>query len=422
MAEITVTPSPIDPAELTSVLDPEGSGTMLPRTAYVSEEVFAWEREVLVRRGWICAGRADDLSESGQQRAVAVADEGVLLVRGGDGVLRGFSNVCRHRGHELLPCGGTATAKAIVCPYHAWVFDHDGSLKGVPRLHRDDVPDRTPYSLFPVRVEEWHGFVMVNLSGDAAPLAEHLADLDPIMERYSVADLRLALSHSYEIEANWKLIVENYHECFHCSSIHPELCQVSSPNSGDSALGHGSWIGGDMTLIDGNETMAFDGRSHGVWISTVPPERRDEILYLQVTPNLLVSLHPDYMMTHRLEPLAAGRSRIECAWYFPTEAFELPDFDPAYAADFWDLTNRQDWGACESVQRGLATRAFTPGPFSSFHEIVVHAFTEQLGIAYRDGMPIPPQPPPASLRAFERMGADALVREAAQVEKEGSLS
>ena len=393
-----VRPAPIDPAALDRVLD-SPSGTMLPREAYVDESVLAWERDLLFRQGWVCVGRADDLADKGQQRAYAVGDEGVIVARGADGVLRGFANACRHRGHELLPCGGTTTGRAIVCPYHAWVYGFDGELRGVPALHRGDVPDLSPFSLSPVRIEEWQGFVMVNVSGDAAPLAEHFEGLDEMFDRYSCATLRIAASHSYELESNWKLIVENYHECFHCTSIHPELCQVSSPTSGESMLGHGSWIGGDMVLIDGNETMSLDGRSHGVNIPSVPPERITQIIYLQVTPNLLVSLHPDYVMTHRMDPVAAGRTKVECQWLFPQEAFDLPDFDPSYAVDFWDLTNRQDWTACESVQRGLASRSFVPGPFSSYHEIVVHAFTEQLARAYRDGVPIAPVPPPVSLRA-----------------------
>ncbi len=393
-------PAPIAADRLATVLDLESSGTMLPREAYVDAEVLTWERDFFFRRGWVCAGRADALAELGQQRAIAVGDEGVLLVRGSDGVLRGFSNSCRHRGHELLPCGGATTGKAIVCPYHAWVYGFEGELKGVPPLHRDDVPDRSPFSLNPVRIEEWQGFVMVNLSGDAAPLAEHFEGLDEIFDRYSCDSLTVAATHSYELEANWKLIVENYHECFHCSSIHPELCRVSSPTSGDSMLGQGSWIGGDMELIEGKETMSLDGASHGVPIPSVPSERLRDVIYLQVTPNLLVSLHPDYVMTHRMEPVSPGRTKVECQWLFPAEAFALPDFDPSYAVDFWDLTNRQDWTACESVQRGVTARSFVPGPFSSFHEIVVQAFTQQVARAYRDGTPISAEPPPVSQRSL----------------------
>ncbi len=385
-------PAPIDRAELERVLDPESTGTMLPRAAYVDPAVLAWERDLVFGHGWVCAGRSDDLAETGMQQAMTVGDEGVLLVRGKDGILRGFSNACRHRAHELLPSGPATKGKAIVCPYHAWVYDFDGSLRGIPPLHREDVPDKTLLSLNSVRIEEWQGFVMVNLSGDAKPLAEHFFGLDEIFDRYSCGSLSVAASHSYELETNWKLIVENYHECFHCSNIHPELCRVSSPLSGDSMMGRGSWIGGSMDLIDGNETMSLDGRSHGVPIASVPPERLTDVIYLQVTPNLLVSLHPDYVMTHRMEPVTASRTKVECQWLFPKEAFDLPGFDPAYAVDFWDLTNRQDWTACESVQRGVTTRSFIPGPFSSFHEIVVAGFTRQLAHAYLEGQPLQPVP------------------------------
>ena len=321
-------PAPIDRAELELVLDPDSTGTMLPRTAYVDPEVLAWEQDVLFGHGWVCAGRSDDLAEPGMQQAVTVGDEGVLLVRGKDGVLRGFSNACRHRAHELLPCGPATLGKAIVCPYHAWVYDFDGSLRGIPPLHREDVPDRTPLSLNSVRIEEWQGFVMVNLSGDAQPLADHFFGLDEIFDRYSCSSLSVAASHSYELETNWKLIVENYHECFHCASIHPELCRVSSPLSGDSMMGRGFLDRRQHGLLDGNETMALDGKSHGVPIPSVPVDRLTDVIYLQVTPNLLVSLHPDYVMTHRMEPVTASRTKVECQWLFPKEAFDLPGLRP----------------------------------------------------------------------------------------------
>jgi Rieske 2Fe-2S family protein len=146
--------------------------------------------------------------------------------------------------------------------------------------------------------------------------------------------------------------------------IHPELCQVSPPESGANLDLVGDWVGGWMALREDADTMSLDGRSAGAVIEGLSEEQRRSVMYVALFPNLLVSLHPDYVMTHRLTPLAAGRTAIECTWSFPAESLTLDGFDPSYAVDFWDLTNRQDWTACESVQRGLSSEHARPGPLA----------------------------------------------------------
>lgn len=378
--------------DLASVLDMgqlracvTGSGSMLPAAAYTSEDVLAWERRHFFDAGWVCVGRSDELSVPGRRQAVRVGSESILLVRGKDGQLRGFFNVCRHRGHELLACGGQADGLFIRCPYHSWVYDTTGRLHGVPPSHEADVADRSSLGLGTVRVEEWHGFVFANASGTAPALGQYLLGVDDVVTGYDLSNLRLGGTHEYELATNWKLLGENYHECFHCDSIHPELCVVSDPDSGTHVVGPGLWLGGTMWLRDGVETMSLDGRSRGIAIPTLDPARDRDVVYLHLLPNLLLSLHPDYVMTHRLVPLAAGRTYVQCQWLFPRQAWDRPDFDPAYAMDFWDLTNRQDWAACESVQRGVASSGFRPGPLSSATEYVVASFVAMLARGYLAG-------------------------------------
>jgi Rieske 2Fe-2S family protein len=361
------------------------SGTMLPAAAYLGDDVLAWEQRHFFAAGWVCVGRADDLGTPGARRVVAVGTDSVLLVRGADGLLRGFYNVCRHRGHELLPCGAEGSGKFIRCPYHAWVYDTSGNLYGVPPTHEGDLSDPSQYSLVAARTREWNGFVFVNASGDAAALDDYLGGLDAVVTPYDMAGLRVGETHSYEIAANWKLIVENYDECFHCPSIHPELCQVSDPDSGTIVVGSGLWLGGTMWLREGVETMSLDGRSGGVLIENLPAGRERDIVYLHLFPNLLISLHPDYVMTHRMTPVAPGRTQVECQWLFPAAAWEREGFTPSYAADFWDVTNRQDWTACESVQRGVASPGYRPGPYSSAYEYVVKAFDQLVAQGYLSG-------------------------------------
>jgi Rieske 2Fe-2S family protein len=372
---LDATAPPFDPADLEPSLRPFGQSRMLPRDAYVSPRVFAFEQERFFAGSWTCVGREGDLEGTGAQRAVKVGRAGVLLARGTDGTVRAFANTCRHRGHELLGIGEETTRRTVLCPYHAWTYDLDGSLRVAPgfREHTDFRPGE--HGLVELPLESWHGFLFVNGSGDAPPFAEHVGALDDLVAPYRPERLVPLVSHAYDLDCNWKVILENYHECYHCPLIHPELCQVSPPASGDNFELDGAWVGGTMDLKDHAATMSLDGHSDGVPIPGLDGERLRTVAYLGLFPNLLLSLHPDYVMTHLVEPLAADRSHVICTWYFPPEAAEQPGFDPGYAVDFWDRTNRQDWSACESVQRGMTSPHFQPGPLAPAEDAVYHVVT-----------------------------------------------
>lgn len=376
-----VPPAPLDPTEVAAAAAPFGASRMLPRDSYFSPEVLAWELTHLFG-GWMCVGRGDQVAEPGSMSAVSLGDVGVLLVRGRDGELRGFENACRHRGHELLPCGGSATGKrAIVCPYHAWSYRLDGSLAGAPRFDSFENFDKATLGLNPVRVADWHGWIFVDRSGRSPEFADHIGDLEQVVAPYDASRLITVEVHEYEVAANWKTIVENYQECYHCPQIHPELCVVSVPDSGDNVELAGAWVGGAMDLRDGVQTMSLDGRSGGAEFPGLSEKQRRTVMYVAVLPNLLISLHPDYVMTHLLTPLDPGTTRIRCSWAFPPEVAGSAGFDPAYAVDFWDITNRQDWAACESVQRGMASPNYTAGPLAPAEDGVYH-FTSLIARSY----------------------------------------
>jgi Rieske 2Fe-2S family protein len=361
---------PIDRIGLEAVLEPGTSGRMLPREAYTSEEVLAWEREHLFSRSWVCAGRSESIPDIGSRLAVDVAGAAVLLVRDEGRVLHGFHNVCRHRGHELAPCGAAVTRGAIHCPYHAWTYSLDGALVRTPRFDPPPGFDPSEHGLIGVAVEEWQGWVFVNVAADAMPLADHLGRFADICAPYEPGRLVIGATHEYRSPANWKLPIENYHECYHCSAIHPELCAVSPPDSGDNLHEPGMWAGGTMILEAHAETMSLDGRSGGVMLPGLSAAQSRDVIYIGLYPNMLVSLHPDYVMTHRIVPLAADDTWVECQWLFDPDAVARRDFDPSYAVDFWDITNRQDWAACEGVQRGLKSAGYRPGPFSMTEDAV----------------------------------------------------
>jgi glycine betaine catabolism A len=378
----SIPPAPVDQAQLALSLASFGSSRMLPRDAYLSPEVLAWEREHLFS-GWMCLGRSAEI-EPGGLRAESVGEYGVLLTRDPEGgELRAFENACRHRGHELLPCGGSSEAKAIVCPYHAWSYRHDGSLIGAPHFKNiDELYGKSSLGLKPVRVQEWHGWVFVDRSGTAEDFTGYIGELEEIVAPYDAGSLVTCETHEYDVAANWKVIVENYQECYHCSMIHPELCRVSPPTSGENLEREGNWVGGWMDLRQGAETMSLDGRSGGVAMARLDEHERSTVMYVAVLPNLLISLHPDYVMTHRLVPMTPDTTRITCSWAFPADVAAREGFSPAYAVDFWDLTNRQDWSACESVQRGMAAPHFEAGPLAP-DEDGVYQFVSKMAQAYQ---------------------------------------
>jgi Rieske 2Fe-2S family protein len=389
-------PTPVlDLPGLDDTLQPFGQSRMLPAAAYTSDDVLRWELRHLFAGTYTCVGREDELRQVSPdaspltQRAVMVGDVHVVLTwsgASGDEV-QAFANTCRHRAHELVEADGGSSKQSIVCPYHAWSYDLSGRLRAAPGYK--DVPgfDSAEHGLVALPVHRWHGWLFVHAAStladsDVVDFTSYIGDLEEIVAPYAPEALVLGDRHSYEVEANWKVLSENYHECYHCPLIHPELCQVSPPTSGENYDRPGAWIGGDMELREGMQTMSITGESGGRPIPGVSPTA---VEYLGLLPNLLISAHPDYVMTHRLVPLSAGRTWVECSWYVPA-VVDGPPIDPSYAVEFWDLTNKQDWAACESVQRGLASPHFKAGPFSP-SEDAVHMFATTIARAYR-GLPI----------------------------------
>jgi phenylpropionate dioxygenase-like ring-hydroxylating dioxygenase large terminal subunit len=235
-----------------------------------------------------------------------------------------------------------------------------------------------------LRIVDWHGWLFVNASGDAPPFEDHTGNLGVVIENHRCRELVAGAQHDYEIAAKWKTVVENYHECYHCASIHPELSRVNPPSSSFNLEPQGAWVGGPMELGEGVETMSLSGKSPAPNLPNLAEGQERKVYYFQYFPNILISAHPDYVLTHRLQPLAPDRTRIECEWLFSRETVESEGFDASYASEFWDITNRQDWAACESVQRGVSSRGYRQGPLS-LREDAVYDFITMVAGGYLEG-------------------------------------
>jgi Rieske 2Fe-2S family protein len=366
--------SPLTVEEIAAVRRPYRAASLLPGRAYHDPAIHDFERTEWFRHDWMVVGREEEAAETGTYFLATLDDEPLVIVRGRDAVLRAFYNVCRHRGTAVVEdrCG---TAVRFQCPYHAWIYDLDGRL--IRAKHTDDLEDFSfeDFGLAPVRLATWQGFVFVNLDANAPELIDWLGDLAPHLARFDFGGLRVAHEEAYEVESNWKFIAENYSECYHCPGIHPQLNKLTPYDLGGDFSPDGPWQGGWMELVDDAETMAIDGGHRGgrpaMHGMTAVDERR--IYYYLLWPTTFLSIHPDYLLLHRLEPAGPSHTRVICQWLFEPSTIAAPGFDGSDAVAFWDLTNRQDWHVCELQQRGTRSQSWVSGRYSN-QEPSVHAF------------------------------------------------
>jgi Rieske 2Fe-2S family protein len=341
----------------------------LPGAVYGSREVFERERATIFARDWICLGHTSEVAAAGDFVLRELAGESVIVVRGEDAGVRAFFNVCRHRGSRLLDSASGRGLTRILCPYHAWGYQLDGRLHAAPMMRGDF--RREDHGLVPVRLESFHGFLFATLDANAAPLARWLQDM-PDLARYRMADLKLGRRVEYDVQANWKLICENYSECYHCPGAHPQLHKLTELIQRDERpmeIGR-CFNGGPMRLRDGIETMSGSGVRRLPLIPGLTMDDARYVHYYVVYPNLLLSPHPDYVLAHTLWPLAPDRTRVVCEWLVTREAAADQLID---VVDFWDLTNKQDWALCERAQAGVVSRGYRQGPYAAAEDCV-HTF------------------------------------------------
>jgi len=367
------------PTETQSIDGPTELLRTLPRAAYVDERHYAREVDRIWFREWVCVGRAESLSAAGDYLQVEVAGESILVVRDRDGKLRAFANVCRHRGSQLvMDTAPTANGPgahgrfkgAIRCPYHAWTYGLDGRLRNAPFLTESDGLRKEQLGLYQAAVDVWGGFVFVNLTPEeVTPERSLAARLGETVERaanYPLADLRTGHRITYEVDANWKAILENYNECYHCGPVHPELCEVvpAFKEAGGAGL---DWEEG-VPHREGATTFTFSGTTDRAPFPGLSEEEqrrhKGELLY----PNLMISLAADHVAAFTLWPSGPGHTRIDCDFLFHPDEMARNAFDPSDAVEFWDIVNRQDWRICESVQRGMGSRRFTAGYYAPMED------------------------------------------------------
>jgi Rieske 2Fe-2S family protein len=346
----------------------EGLQRSLPRAAYWDDAFFASEQSAVFWSEWFLVARAETLGANGSYRVLDVAGESVIVLRDGAGVLRAHLNFCRHRGSRLLTGDGSLRG-AIRCPYHAWAYALDGTLVATPFIQDGDLPDEVR-RLHLVELAEWGGFVFVRVApknGTAGPsLAEQLGAVAQRVARYPLAELQTGATLRYQVAANWKVVLENYNECYHCAGVHPELCRLvpAFKRRGGAGL---DWENG-IPHRSGAVTFTASGTTARAPFAGLDAYERTRHKGELVYPNLMLSLACDHVAAFTVFPQAPGRTAIVCDLLFHPLEMERSDFDPSDARDFWDVVNRQDWQICESVQAGMRSHAFRYGYYAPMED------------------------------------------------------
>ena len=346
----------------------QGARTMEGRY-YTSPEIYAEEQERIFGRRWICVGREHSLGSPGDFLTATIAGESLVVVRDKAGALHAFYNVCRHRGTRLCEREHGNLGGSIQCPYHAWTYGLDGRLMGAPHMNEVDGFDKADYPLHEASLATWEGFVFVTLEREAEPFEAVYAPVLHRFARYGLGRLVTVRRIAYDVKANWKLVLQNYNECLHCPTIHPELSTKLPYTSGANDLAEGPFLGGSMDIKPPNESATISGRMcalplEGAKGRTGEGAEGQRAYYYALFPTMMLSLHPDYAVYYMVQPMTAVTSRVTCEWMVHPDAPSSPGYNITDAEEFWDVTNRQDWHICEQSQLGISSRVYQPGPYS----------------------------------------------------------
>ena len=358
----------------------DASFAMQP-AVYADEDFFAAEQERLFGRAWVAVALAEQVALPGRLLVRSVGGRSVLLTRS-DGGLHGFLNSCRHRGTELAE-RDCDIANTIRCPYHRWHYSADGQLVSAPlfdEVPRDDF-DVADYGLVPVRTEAWGPLVFVCLSEDTPPLEKWLGDLPDRLAAYQFAEWRSTglegVAGTFDVAANWKLIVENFAEYYHLPWVHPELAKVSRVPDHYRYQGPGMYCGQTTTPVSGDE--------RDDWLTLPAAAGLDDSdvasgRFVALFPNVTLAVLPSHMFLMVLQPLAAGRTLEHCTFLFPpgpmTAGEPSAELREAFETThrFWIEVNDEDIDICERAQRGISLGGAPPGPLAPRFEEPVNRF------------------------------------------------
>lgn len=366
------------------LLEQYRSGWSLEQSFYTDAKIFESEWEHIWKKYWLFAGTTAAIPKAGDYFTYQVHKNSIVIIRGNGGEVYAHYNTCRHRG-SLICLEEKGNTPKLICPYHQWVYDKDGSLLK-SRLMPDDF-DRSLFGLHSVHVQVIEGFIFISLAKDPPDFRKVIKDYAPFLKPYQVDKAKVAYTKRYELRTNWKLVAENFRECYHCGPAHPEYCSaVIGANLRESAdeelaIRRVAWQQKGLAInnVDfENESFHFAVRYplrpgvvsyslDGKAVATPMGDHKDfdaGVLGLVVYPNFWMDAVSDYMWTMRLTAVSPSVTYIDLAWLVDKDAKEGVDYNLERLIEFWKITGEQDWELCENNFSGIESSRYQPGPYA----------------------------------------------------------
>ncbi len=384
-----------------SKLNEQRSGWSLERDLYTHPDSHQHDVDRVYAHSWLYAGHASRIPNPGDYFLYRIGQESLIIIKDENSAIHALFNVCRHRGSAIC-IEETGNNRRLICPYHQWVYKPDGSLLAA-RLMPPDF-DKSGFGLQKAQVRLCEGLIFIHLTDGLPDFESFERQLTPRLQLYDLASAKVAQSKSYEVKANWKLVLENSRECYHCGKGHPQYCKAvgfaaavdsafvadqeraASPQwerrlvelgveNESIAYGPGTWFHARrFPLRAGFVSESMDGKPVAPLLGSVPNYEIGGFA-LVVLPNLLLEASPDYVMTLRMTPVSISQTEAEVQWLVRGDAKEGQDYDVAKLTEFWRLTSEQDWKLCEDNQAGVNSRSYRPGPYAPQERGVRH-FTD----------------------------------------------
>ena len=349
------------------------NATTLKREYYTNPNILEEEYEKIFSVNWVCAGRISDFQENSQYQVLNIGRESVIILRDDQGELKAFYNVCRHRGTRICNNSSGKFSKSIQCGYHGWTYDLKGELIGAPHMEEISGFDKQDFPLHPVEIAEWEGFIFINLMDEPEEFEQFFEPLIGRFNAWGLPNLVTEETREYAVKSNWKLVVQNYCECYHCPILHPELAAIHYYMGGKNDLYDGPFLGGYMDFNKDKKSITESGELSCPPLEGLKGDDLNRVYYYYIFPNMLLSMHPDYVMYHSVWPKGVDECKVTCHWLFSKETVNSGNYNTKDAINFWDMTNNQDWYISELSQLGVQSKKYFPSPYSG-QESLLAAF------------------------------------------------
>lgn len=387
-----------DASRIDALLAARRPGHALPRALYNSPEVFEFDLEAIYGQAWLLAGFACELPEPRSTLALTIGRSPIVLTRDREGALRGFHNACRHRGAQLCADGADRRSR-LTCPYHQWVYDLDGRLMSARQMQPDFDPSR--HGLVPIHVEEVEDAIFVSLAEAPPPFAAFREALAPMLAPHRLGEAKVAFESTLIEKGNWKLVMENARECYHCAVGHPELSvtfpvDIAGPTLTRAGAEHDAayaarmaarglpmtqsigpwWQVERFALNPGQISLTMDGEPAVRKLMVEGDDPDIGSLRWAIDPHMFCHSTADTTVMFSAMPTAPNETRVVCKWLVRRDAVAGVDYDVDRLIELWTRTNLQDRDLVETNQRGVNSLGFIPGPYSELREAYVLRFTD----------------------------------------------